>query len=101
MNVPHDFSPGRHGRSEYIQLMPRRAYVVHHRTARNGNLGPLACSMHAETYQWFLCEVYDLRFPHIGDDRHPLNRIRSFDSLGGGFRVRLWNRLATGRRVAA
>ena len=52
-----------------------------HRLARLGALGTLATSLSSEKYEWFLCEVYDLRFPHVGSCRHRNNR--SFDSLRG------------------
>lgn len=41
-------------------------------------------------YQWLLTEVYDPRFPHIGDDRHGMNG-RNFNSLryGGDTHARL------------
>lgn len=61
--------------------MNRNTYKERHRIARLGNLGTLACSSGCTRgeYQFFLREVYDLRFPHIGDSRH--NVWRSFDSL--------------------
>lgn len=60
----------------------RARYYQFHRIARLGNLGTLACSMAQERYQWFLREVYDLRFPHVGNDRHTFPR--TFCSLRGG-----------------
>ena len=50
--------------------MTRERFKELHRAARVGNLGTLACTLPGKLYQWFLTEVYDLRFPHIGDDRH-------------------------------
>ena len=61
--------------------MKLETYKARHRLARMGNLGVLACSMQGDLYQWFLREVYDIRFPHVGDERHM--RARTFDSLRG------------------
>lgn len=80
--------------------MNREFFRQFHAMARKGCLGSLAMSVTGNFYVWFLREVYDLRFPHIGDDRHALNRVRSFDNLAGGFRSRRWLRVATGRRAA-
>lgn len=57
--------------------------------ARMGALGPL-CFAAGNHYQWFLRQVYDLRFPHIGDDRHQMQG-RSFDAMryGGQTHARL------------
>ena len=50
--------------------MTRAKYYEHHRQARLGNLGPLAMVLNSQAYRWFLYEVYDLRHPHVGQDRH-------------------------------
>ena len=52
------------------------------RTARLGNLGTLTFAA-GELYDWFLENVYDLRFPHVGDDRRAMN-VRTFDSYRNG-----------------
>lgn len=60
--------------------MTKSQYQIRHQAARAGNLGTLACSLCGPAeFQWFLTQVYDLRFPHIGDSRH--NVPRTFDSL--------------------
>jgi hypothetical protein len=62
-----------------------------HRTARLGNLGTLSFSA-GSLYDWFLTQVYDLRFPHIGDDKH-FGWPRCFDSLRHSTATRLkWKR---------
>ena len=78
-----------------LATLSRRSYYEFHRIARLGNLGTLACRMESSAYQWFLREVYDLRFPHIGDDRH--NFPRTFCS----FRGRMVRRGKTLVRLAA
>ena len=45
--------------------MSRERFRVRHRHARLGNLGTLAMSMSGVCFQWFLTEVYDLRFPQL------------------------------------
>jgi hypothetical protein len=73
--------------------MTRSTYKTLHRTARLGNLGSLTFSA-GEHYYWFLEEVYDIRFPHIGDSRH--NVPRTFDPLQVSTRHRLaWKRQRT------
>ena len=67
--------------------MKRETFSELHRTARLGNLGTLACRA-GELYDWFLTEVYDLRFPHVGDRRYLT--VTTFDSL----------RVSTARRLA-
>ena len=62
------------------------------RQARLGNLGTLAMSLPRSEYDWYLHNVYDLRYPHVGDDRHL--RVRTFDSLQSGAKVRLRYRKA-------
>jgi hypothetical protein len=61
--------------------LTRNRFREYHRIARLGILGTLACRMEPAPYQWFLREVYDLRFPRIGDERH--NFPRTFCSLRG------------------
>jgi len=73
----------------------RQRFADLHRQARLGNLGCLATSLGRAQYEWLLTEVYDLRHPHVGSDRHL--RRRNFDSLQGkltiqsGARVRVIN----------
>jgi hypothetical protein len=67
--------------------MSRELYRARHRHARMGNLGTLATIMGWRHYEWFLTQVYDLRHPRIGSERHPAFP-RSFDSLRQGVRVR-------------
>lgn len=52
-----------------------------HRTARLGNLGTLTLTAGNDFY-WFLENVYDIRFPHVGSNRHCLPE--TFDTLRGG-----------------
>lgn len=49
--------------------MNRERFRHLHRTARLGNLGTLTFEAGAR-YYWFLENVYDLRYPHLGSDRH-------------------------------
>ena len=65
-----------------MKITFRKNFEARSRLARCGSLGALAmrCGTSRE-YQYFLTEVYDLRFPHIGDDRHAM-RAKHFDSLG-------------------
>jgi hypothetical protein len=67
--------------------MSRELYRTRHRHARIGNLGMLAMSMSGLCFEWFLTQVYDLRHPRIGSERHPAFP-RSFDSLRQDVRVR-------------
>jgi hypothetical protein len=76
--------------SRHMQQIERHWYTRCHRIARIGNLGTLAMSLSEPQYQWFLTQVYDLRFPHIGSERH-MNR-RTFDSLRQGVRARRLNK---------
>lgn len=73
--------------------MTRATFKELHRTARLGNLGTLTFAA-GDLYQWFLTQVYDLRFPHVGDDRH-FGWPRQFDSLRQSTAQRLkWKRQA-------
>ena len=49
--------------------MSKTKFKELHRLARIGNLGTLTFTA-GDLYHWFLTEVYDLRFPHVGDGRH-------------------------------
>ena len=60
--------------------MTREKFKSLHRTARLGNLGTLTVTS-GDDYYWFLEQVYDLRFPHVGDNRHAVNSVRTFDTL--------------------
>lgn len=73
--------------------MTRELFKELHRIARMGNLGTLTFRA-GDAYYWFLEQVYDIRFPHVGDSRH--NVPRSFDPL----RVSTRNRLAWKRQKA-
>lgn len=67
--------------------MTRERFKELHRAARAGNLGTLACTLPDKLYHWFLLEVYDLRFPHVGDDRRRVDELiqrRAFDSMRHG-----------------
>ena len=69
--------------------MTKNQYKICCRNARLGNLGTLALYT-KNHFQWFLREVYDLRFPLIGDERGLRNSSRfvyhkTFDSLAGKF----------------
>jgi len=64
-----------------MTALSRKSFRAAHRLARLGSLGSLACRFPAAPYQWFLREVYDLRHPHVGNDRHSFPR--TFDSLRG------------------
>ena len=77
--------------------MNRSAFYFRHRLARLGNLGTLASTLHPVVYLWFFQQVYCLRFPHVGDDRHGMNG-RTFDSLRCGGRNA--ERLARARCLA-
>jgi hypothetical protein len=66
--------------------MKQSMFKYYHRQARLGLLGTLSAQVPSGWYQWFLREVYDLRFPHIGDSRHN-NLPRTFDSLRYGGRT--------------
>lgn len=71
--------------------MTRQRYLECHRLARVGKLGSLAVGLGGEAFQWFLVEVYDVRHPVIGSDRHAArDRIAKFGRSAG----RLWNSLA-------
>ncbi|PWU21767.1 MAG: hypothetical protein C5B50_01015 [Verrucomicrobia bacterium] len=77
--------------------LSRQAFRFNHRQARLGNLGLLAVSLTPKSYQWFLTQVYDLRYPHIGDERHLFRQLgrRTFcDTLSRAdlraLRQRLW-----------
>ena len=62
----------------------RDKFKSFHRQARLGNLGPLAMSVSNSLYGWLLHEVYDPRFPHVGDDRHAMrDRIANFGRTAG------------------
>lgn len=74
--------------------MNRETYYRNARLARIGALGTLAMSLSYRWYQWFLVEVYDLRFPHIGDGRQ---LPESFDSLIAKSRERRRLGLESGR----
>jgi hypothetical protein len=69
--------------------MTKNQYKIYYRNARLGNLETLAfCAK--KYFQWFLHEVYDLRFPLIGDKKGLENNSRfayhkTFDSLAGKF----------------
>lgn len=78
----------------------RRQYYIVHRQVRLSNLGSVAMRVRGDLYAWLFANVFETRFPRIGDDRHALNRVRSYDSLRCGVKFRLWVRLATGRRAA-
>lgn len=43
----------------------KQRYFELHRQARLQNLGTLACTLPREQYDYFLHEVYDLRFPCV------------------------------------
>lgn len=55
--------------------MTRERFKTLHRAARLGDLGSLACTLPGDVYQWFLREVYDLRFPHFGEDRRRVDDL--------------------------
>lgn len=61
--------------------MTRERFKHFHRVARVGGLGTLATALDNRRFQWFLTQVYDLRFPRIRDLRID---TRSFDSLRHG-----------------
>ncbi len=64
--------------------MNRDKFKSFHRQARLGNLGSLAMSVSNSLYGWLLSEVYDPRFPHVGDDRHAMrDRIANFGRTAG------------------
>lgn len=63
--------------------MNRETYRTIHRIARMGCLGTLSAYSSRKDFYWFLKEVFDLRFPRIGD-RKPWQK--SFDSLRGKLR---------------
>jgi len=70
--------------------MNKKQFKRLYRAARCGDLNFVACSLKYESYQWFLREVYDLRFPAIGDQRGLRGNSRfvvyhTFDSLAGHF----------------
>lgn len=69
--------------------MTRTTYNRLHRMARMGNLGSLTVAA-GQSYYWFLEEVYDIRFPHVGDSRH--NVPHTFDPLRVSTRQRLAQR---------
>lgn len=60
--------------------MTRTQFKHYHRQARLQNLGTLAFRLPPESFQWFLHEVYDLRFPCVGI-RSPEYWKRGFDPL--------------------
>lgn len=71
--------------------MTRSRFTDLHRMARLGNLGSLTFAA-GSSFDWFLTQVYDLRFPHIGDDKH-FGWPRQFDSLRQSTANRLkWKR---------
>lgn len=71
--------------------MTRETFHMLHRQARLGNLGSLTFQA-GQLYYWFLENVYDLRFPHLGNDRH-FGWPKCFDSLRQSTRNRLaWKR---------
>ena len=64
--------------------MTKHTYIELNRVARLGNLGTL-CFSAGSLYDWFLANVYDLRFPHCGADHHALNGAKGgFDSYRNG-----------------
>lgn len=71
--------------------MTRTLHYDLHRTARLGNLGTLTVRA-GELYYWYLENVYDLRFPHVGDGRHG-HLPHTFDALRVSAAQRLrWKR---------
>ena len=66
-----------------MRTLTREKYMASHRIARIGCLGTLSAYSSREDFDWFLKEVFDLRFPRIGD-RKPWKK--SFDSLRGKLR---------------
>ncbi len=64
-----------------MTVSPKVRFVEQHRQARLGNLGTLATSVARDRYEWLLSEVYDLRHPRVGTQRHL--RQRTFDPLRG------------------
>lgn len=60
--------------------MSKKQYLALHRQARLQNLGTLACTLSRKQYDWFLHEVYDLRFPCLGVTPQSYWR-KGFDSL--------------------
>lgn len=64
----------------------RQNYLKLHRLARLGSLGTVCFETSWNEYQWFLTQVYDLRFPHIGDGRHHMPR--TFDPLARRIPIR-------------
>jgi len=62
--------------------MQKSTFKACYQMARLGALGPL-CFAAGARYQWLLTQVYDLRFPHIGDERHGMNG-RNFDEMQHG-----------------
>jgi hypothetical protein len=71
--------------------MKKESFKNLYRLARCGSLCSVACMTDSkEIYNWFLYEVYDLRFPRIGDKRGLRNNSRfvhykTFDTLAGYF----------------
>jgi hypothetical protein len=78
------------------RTLPQALFRQRHRQARLGQLCTLAASVRRTEYEWFLSDVYDLRHPRVGCNRH-LSR-RTFDTLQGkltvesGVAVRVVNR---------
>ena len=68
--------------------MNREQFKSKYRQARIGNLGTLACTTSNRLYHWLLTEVYDVRFPHVGSERHGLNGFR-YEWPGGQLHKRL------------
>lgn len=58
--------------------MNQEKYRALHRLARTACLGSLTFEA-GSLYDWFLTQVYDLRYPHVGDRRYVPQR--TFDSL--------------------
>jgi hypothetical protein len=69
------------------------------RQARMGNLGTLATSLPRPLYIFFFAEVYDLRFPRIGNERHAFPQ--TFDCLASRNWVRGSLRKVNGRLCRA
>ena len=84
----------KHSMNKFTPRTKKAIFKAQCREARLGNLGSLAMSVSNDRYNWLLHEVYDIRFPRLGNDRH-FGWPRCFDPLKTSTANRLrWKRQA-------